>query len=710
MTAPRKLRVWPKSEGETTPGGQSELAAWAGIGQSLADGEAGALRQLAARARELSGSVFVAIAREASESHGVSFIAADGPAGIETALGQISFAPFWRAALEERRVTSSEVEPGCCGTIRFPDQPVQTVLGIPLRARGETLGLLIAGLGRGTDAEAAQRRLEEWTPLAALALAVERRANVSQVRNHWLAALLDSMENAVLMIEADGRIRLANSRLPLLLGIPPERMAKLRTIEELMAEARSNFRNPRVAETRWREIQRREDEVAWDEVELAHPVPRLLERFARPVRTTDGERLGWLELYREAGEERLLRSRLSQMEKLAGIGQLVSGIAHELNNPLTSIVGYAQLLLQRSGGSGRDEETLHIFEQAQRAGTIVRSLLLMARGEKPEHKPVNLNEIVNQTVAMRNYQLRVSNIRIELDLEPGLPVILGDSHQLKQMMLNLLINAEQAIEAGRGRGTIHISTGRPRTGQPRTVALEVCDDGVGIPREIAPSIFDPFFTTKRAGAGTGLGLSIVSNIVREHGGEVRVEPGPERGSRFVVEFPAGPWRQQEARGPEGEKMLAAAAVREHPTGGRKRVLVVEDEPTVASLVADVLREEGHEVETILDSVAALERLTRQDFDLVICDLKMPKLDGRALYEEGIRRGRLRRDRVLFITGDTMRPRTLDFVHRDRLPFLAKPFLVDELTRKVRDLLNDHASRTNAGRPATTDYYVQLGEE
>src|SRR5208282_5426943 len=368
-------------------------------------------------------------------------------------------------------------------------------------------------------------------------------------------------------------------------------------------------------------------------------------------------------------------------EKLAALGQIISGIAHELNNPLTSIVGYAQLLLSRSKGDG---EIKRIFDEAQRAGTIVRNLLLFAREEKPQRKRVRLNEIVKQTIALRDYELRLENISLTLDLEPGLPPVLADPQQLQQMVLNLLMNAEQALENGPGQGEIEVRTSSRR---PHAVRLEVRDDGAGIPREALPRIFDPFYTTKQAGAGTGLGLSIVNAIAQEHGGEVSVESEPGRGATFVVDLPAAPASREEEDEPAG---VAPAVVLSRPEAGpgvRRRILVVEDEPTVASLVADVLREEGHDVETILDSVQALERLNQEDFDLLICDLKMPKLDGRALYEDALRRGRTSRDRVLFITGDTLRPLTLDFVRRNSLPYLAKPFLVDELTQTVRSVLS-----------------------
>ena len=607
-------------------------------------------------------------------------------------LGHKALVPIWRAALEERRVISGEAPGGGDGPAAFLREPIESVVAIPLEARGEVLGLLVAGFRENEPETPARERLEEWAAPAALALVEERRAEIVHERDQWLGALLDSMENAVLLLEADGRVRLANARLPALLGIEPGRMARIKTFEELLDAVRGNLRDARGAEARWREIQRREDEAAWDEVELERPVPRVLERFARPVRTAEGERLGWLELYRETAGEGLLRSRLALTEKMAALGQLISGVAHELNNPLTSIVGYAQLLRARASQSDHSEEARHIFEEAQRASAIVRNLLLFARGEKPERKRVRLNEIVKQTLELRNYELRVANVRLVVDLEPGLPAVLGDAHQMKQLMMNLLINAEQAVERAAGPGEIEVRTRSARAGGRRRVRLEVRDNGPGIPRGILARIFDPFFTTKPAGMGTGLGLSIVQAIAREHGGEVRVESEEGRGATFVVEQPAAPGPETETMGPEGESREGGA---ERPAEivlpvEQRRILVVEDEATVANLVADVLRDEGHEVVSLLDSMAALGRLTEEDFDLVICDLKMPKLDGRGLYEEALRRGRISRERVLFITGDTLRPRTMEFVERGGLPYLAKPFLVEELTQMVRSVLSRSA--------------------
>jgi len=687
-------------------GQREEITRWTELVQALTRGETGVYRRLAAEAREATGAGFVAIGR-ASEppGRGVSFVAVDGPAGSVACLAEEGFASLWRQALEARRAISKHFQPARATAedlTALRRLGIEGVVVIPLEAaEGNSVGVLLAGFPAPADLERGRAALDLYSTLTALALVEEGRGHRGRIQEHWLGALVDSLESGVLLVEARGGVRLASPRLAPLFGLDPVRLAALATFDQLLAAVRPNFRDARGAEARWREIRRRGDEAAWDEIEFARPAPHVVERFARPVEDPDGARLGWIEIYRDVTAERQKRARLPQLEKMAALGQLVSGIAHELNNPLTSILGYAQILLasppqaaaagppRREGGEAR-----HILSEAQRAGSIVRNLLLYARDEAPERKPVRLNEVIERMLALRQYELRLENIQVDLELERALPWLHADPQALQQLVLNLLMNAEQAVaQSGGGQGRIEIRT---RSAPDSRVRLEVRDDGPGIPPEIQARIFDPFFTTKPAGVGTGLGLYIVHSIAQDHGGEVRVESEAGRGATFVVELPAA----SRPTGPEPAEPPLRLMERPSPAAPRaaRHILVVEDEPTVAQLVADVLRDEGHTVVAILDSFEALERLSREDFDLLICDLKMPRLDGRSLYEDAQRRGRAGPDRVLFITGDTLRPRTMEFIEHSGLPFLAKPFLVEELLGAVHAVLDCQDSAAPADEP------------
>jgi len=526
-----------------------------------------------------------------------------------------------------------------------------------------------------------QVAIEDLTPLRA----AERKGRQAEAE---LRSLLDSVDSGVLLFDRFNHIRLVNDRFAQLLGLEARRVAELGEFDALVEAVAGHFREPQAFAGRWRERVRRGDESSWDELELMRPTRKVLERFARPVLDAEGERIGWLEVYRDITNQRLIQSKLLQTEKMAALGKLVSGIAHELNNPLTSIMGYAQLLLGRQPGLERATDARLIFQEAERASRIVKNLLLFGREAKPERRPMDLNEVVERTLALRSYELKVENITVDFELDPELPTTLADALQMQQVVLNLVVNAEQAIQQGRGQGHIRVRTQRI---SPQRLALEVADDGPGIPPEIASRIFDPFFTTKPVGVGTGLGLSIVYGIVQEHGGEISVESPPGGGAAFLVELPVVAAAAAEAS--EGEVAPAApaltvvAAESDRPAAAhRGRILVVEDEPTVAQLIADVLRGEGHLVDTVLDSREGLDRLSRQQFDLVICDLKMPHLDGRAFYRALVRTGSSLQHRIIFVTGDTLALHTLEFLDSTGLPYLAKPFLVEELKLAVQHAL------------------------
>jgi len=493
-----------------------------------------------------------------------------------------------------------------------------------------------------------------------------------------LAALLESVECGILLFGTGGELWAINDRFANILGIEAERLRELSGLEQLVERVAPQFAHADSVAGRWRQ-RFRSGEPCWDQLELIQPEKKILERYARPVLDPYKQPLGWLEVYRDNTSRRQLESRLFHNERLAALGQMVSGIAHELNNALTSIFGYAQLVQQRTRGFEWEAEAQYILEQGDRARRIARNLLLFARSTKGERERVSLNEVVERTVQIRAYELRLQNICVELDLDENLPEAIADAAQIQQALLNLILNAEQAICQVKESGHIWIRTMRISADR---VALELADDGPGVPPEVVLRIFDPFFTTKPAGQGTGLGLSILYGIVHQHGGEVSVGTRQGGGAVFTVELPSAPSLSASEDKPY---VIRASGLEEVLTEQKRdgsRILVVEDEPTVAQLIADVLSEEGHFVDTVLDSREGLDLARTHPYDLIICDLRMPHLDGPAFYRQLATDQRTLQHRLIFVTGDTLAPRTVDFLRKCGLPYLAKPFFVEELKSVV----------------------------
>ena len=376
-------------------------------------------------------------------------------------------------------------------------------------------------------------------------------------------------------------------------------------------------------------------------------------------------------------ELRRAQETLVQTEKLSAVGQLVAGVAHELNNPLTVVLGYAGLLVEKT----KEEETRRklqtVLQEAQRSQKIVQNLLAFARRQPPARTEADLNDAVARTVALRAYQLRSEKIRLETDLQPDLPRTWADFQQLQQVILNLVVNAEQAIQEC-GRGSRIVVRTRAASG---AIRIEVEDDGPGIPESARTRLFEPFFSTKDVGKGTGLGLSICWGLVSEHGGTIEVDSALNRFSRFTVVLPI------QAR-PAGETAEAKpqAALPAHPATPRRRVLVVDDDRAVLQFVGDVLersRAEVHPVQGGREAIACLAR--GEAYDVVLCDLRMPDLDGSAVFRYLCAHRPELEERVVFATGDLANETSATFLEGTGRPVLAKPFDVDALRALVEQV-------------------------
>ena len=421
------------------------------------------------------------------------------------------------------------------------------------------------------------------------------------------------------------------------------------------------------------------------------PVARLLspEGVATPVEVRSGERTllvtaipagepgATVLLFEDQTEKRRLQEQLLQSEKMSAIGQLIAGVAHDLNNPLASVVGFSDLLGEAADVPPRLAEPLAVIRQeAERASAIVRNLLSFARRQEGERQLQSIRPILESTHQLLKNQLLAAHIELTLTFEPGLPEVEVHANQIKQVFVNIINNAAQAIASTRARegGRIEIAT----KCEPDGLSVNISDNGPGIPEAVAQRVIEPFLSTKSEGEGTGLGLSISLGIVKEHGGNISVDPGGAgsgRGATFSVELPTGVRAELSPLAGGAESEPAPAERQE-----RLRVLVVDDEPHILHYMQATLESWGHEVVLAHDGSQALKRALMQPFDLIICDLRMPRLGGREMFHTLARMHPTVADRIIFATGDTVRGDTLQFLEELGRPFLQKPFKLDALRR------------------------------
>ena len=387
---------------------------------------------------------------------------------------------------------------------------------------------------------------------------------------------------------------------------------------------------------------------------------------------------------RESARSEIERQReaLRQSEKLTAMGSLLAGVAHELNNPLSIVMGRAALLAEKMSGNPLAADAQRIHEAAERCGRIVRTFLNMARSRPANRSEVALNDLAMAAVDMLGYVLRSHGIAVTLDLLPGLPPVKADADQIGQIVLNLIVNAQQALGARDHGRRLTVSTGlTPMTDGDRRrvprVWMRVRDNGPGIAPELRERVFEPFFTTKSEGVGTGLGLAVSRSIARDHGGELTLLDDGS-GACFSLQLPVS----GEPEATETEPVPLAETDERHA-----RLLVVDDEPEIAELIGEMLSGAGYEVMTAESGAVALAMLAEARFDAIVSDLHMPDLDGAGLWREVKRQWPALARRMLFVTGDTLSPTARQFLDEARASSLNKPFAKAELLARVTELLS-----------------------
>jgi len=382
---------------------------------------------------------------------------------------------------------------------------------------------------------------------------------------------------------------------------------------------------------------------------------------------------------KQAQEERQRMEDKAQVaSRLAVVGEMAAGVAHEINNPLTGVLGFSQMLLEKPNVPEDVKAELRlIVDGSQRVADIVKRLLTFARQTKPVKSVTDINSLIDNTLKLREYVFKTANINVVTRFDPELPWSVVDPGQMQQVFLNIIVNAEQAMKTAHGRGTLTVTTET----KGNNIFLSFQDDGPGIKPENMKRLFEPFFTTKAPGEGTGLGLSLSRSIILEHNGRMSVESQFGHGANFVIELPV-----VESL-PSGADSLEHAAKPPAVAAKPGRILVIDDEPGVRILLERVFIQMGHNVDTVADAESAIAKLDDGSvYDIVLSDVRMPGMSGIELHAFILKKMPAMRNKIIFITGDVMGADIKDFLMQNNLSYFAKPFDIEALKGKICTLM------------------------
>ncbi len=512
----------------------------------------------------------------------------------------------------------------------------------------------------------------------------ERRAIEKQLhqQQEFARRLVDSFPDLIFVVDTERRYNFVSPKFKEVLGYEPaevvgltfgerthvdDRPAMMALFDDLVAQ-KQNFASI--------EVRVRHKQGEW----------RSLKCNFSPLFDEHGKIEGAVVSGRDVTEVKRLESQLIQAEKLAAMGQMLAGVAHELNNPLTAILGASELLRERQGVDDNTKRQLEMtHRQARRAARIVQNLLEFSRPASPQKKILDLNVVIDRTLQLQDHSLRRNNVEVEFQAVPGLPPIVGDANQLIQIFLNLISNAEQAIREARPSGRIQIRLAR----SGNRVAATVQDDGVGIAPEVLPKLFDPFFTTKRPGGGTGLGLSICMSIVREHGGNIEASSLPAGGAAFTVTLPAA---EAEAGRRAPTKIDSGSGERAMPTldaFSKHAVLVLDDEESIRMLLTEGLASYGLKVDCAATAEQAMSLVLNTKYDVILCDLKLsgsgPNSDGFGVAQRLKIAASANQPEIIYMSGDLMSEDSSNLPSAARR--LQKPFRISDVLHILSEIFS-----------------------
>jgi len=384
----------------------------------------------------------------------------------------------------------------------------------------------------------------------------------------------------------------------------------------------------------------------------------------------EGNVAGYEGIIRDITEKKRLEEQLLQAEKLSSLGEILSGVAHELNNPMTSIIGNVDLLFKKEIPEHIVKKLEVIRKESIRSGKIVQNLLKFARKTGAVSKPTDLNELLKDTVSLRVYNLKVDNITLEMHLDQDLPLIMADPGQIQQVFMNIINNCHDILKKS-GGGNIIITTSSTK----KLVTVRIADNGPGMSDSVKKRVFDPFFTTKEPGRGTGLGMSVSYGIITGHGGDLRAESEEGKGVTFVIELPRG-------------ELILPDVVEEAPPqydGGGRHVLVIDDEESIRTLCGEILKEHNYRVTLVASGSEGIYQLRKHQFYAVVCDVKMPGLGGPEVFDYIVKDVPEMKQKVIFVTGDILGESTQHFLDRTGNRYLFKPMDADELLTYLEEI-------------------------
>jgi len=408
------------------------------------------------------------------------------------------------------------------------------------------------------------------------------------------------------------------------------------------------------------------NDKVWGVISIDSPLPSAFDEQTQGLLAVFAELASFSIRARvEQQQEDMAQRQLLDSAKQASLGDIIAGVAHEINNPLTSILTHASLLTLKRGGEADALSIKTIQEEADRTAELVKTLRSFGREEDSGKHTVGINEIINQAVSIKKFPLQDKNISLVTELEPFSLQVTANPSQIQQVLLNLIENAEQAIPISRRDGHIHVKAAR----FSNRVRIAVSDNGVGIPADKQKQIFDPFFTTKPVGQGMGLGLTTAYAIVENHGGQLTLESSTAAGTRFIFDLPLAVSADTYLSAHGGNLGQPVLVVKP----GTGKVLLVDDEPYILESLSDFLQTQEIETKTANDGLVALEILRNESFDVIVSDIRMPGMDGMQLYNSARDVDARYAKNFIFITGDLVRGNNRNFVENTGCSYLEKPF-------------------------------------